>query len=159
MKPIPTLLAISLLLAPGAVMACGTRAPAVQSKIDAAELASLRVLASAAARDADQIFIGTVTSLTRPEAQPGKVGSVTFRVDEALKEASDPILTVSWKEHFTYSCSASDGFHNVGFRPGGKFIVYIRDGHVFRSAAADHLRSGLLSLVEERATAAHAGGS
>ena len=41
-------------------------------------------------------------------------------------------------------------FHNVGFRPNGEYIIYLRDGEVVRSAAADHLHSGLLTLYEEQ---------
>ena len=159
MKALAALVAVSLLLGPGASMACGTHPPAVQSKIDAAELSALRVLASAAARDADHILIGTVTRLSRPMWQSGEFGSVTFGVEETLKGDSSPGITVRWSDRFTYSCQPSEMFHNVGFRLGGRFIVYIRDGQVFRSDAADHLRSGLLSLDEERATATAGGGS
>ena len=159
MRSISALIAFFLLLPSVPVMACGTRVPAVQSEIDAAELASMRALASSAARDADQIFIGTVTNLSRPQWQSGEFGSVTFRVAESLKGGTSHLLALRWKDKFTYSCQPSEMFFNVGFRPGGTFIVYTRDGQVVRSAAADHLRSGLLSLDEERATAASVGGS
>lgn len=158
-KSIPALIAVAFLLSSMPVLACGTHAPAKQASIDAAELASLRALASAAARDADQVFIGTVTSLTRPSVQSGEFGSVTFRVAESLKGRSPSRLAVRWKDTFTYSCRPSETFYNVGFRQGGAFIVYVRDGQAFRSAAADHLRSGLLSLDEERAATASVGGS
>ncbi|MBP6330453.1 MAG: hypothetical protein KA357_11590, partial [Dokdonella sp.] len=55
-----------------------------------------------------------------------------------------------WVAAFTYSCQPSAMFHNVGFRPGGRYIVYLRDGSVTRSEAADDLRSGLLPLAQER---------
>ncbi|SDQ84246.1 hypothetical protein [Pseudoxanthomonas sp. CF125] len=55
MKLFAALLISSFVLGSSAAMACGTHPPAVQSKIDATELAELRALASAAARDADQI--------------------------------------------------------------------------------------------------------
>ena len=159
MRSIPTLIALFLLLPSVSVMACGTRTPAVQRKIDAAQLASIRTLASAAALNADQIFIGTVTNLSRPKGQSSEFGFVTFRVAESLKGGPSPNLTLRWKDKFTYSCQPSETFYNVGFRQSGTFIVYTRNGQVVRSAAADHLRSGLLSLDEERATAANVGGS
>lgn len=158
MKVLAALVAVSFLLVHGAAMACGTHSPAVQSKIDAAELSALRVLANAASRDADQILIGTVTHLSRPVGQSADFGSVTFDVEEWLKQGSSPSRTVRWNDRFIYSCQPSEMFHNVGFRLGGTFIVYIRDGQVFRSGAADHQRSGLLSLEEERTTAAGAPG-
>lgn len=153
------LVAALFFLGSGAAMACGTHPPAVQSKIDVAELLALRALASTAARDADQILIGTVTILARPVWQSSEFGSVTFGIRETLKGEPSSSITVRWKDRFIYSCQPSEMFHNVGFRPGGTFIVYIRDGEVFRSGAADHLRSGPLSLDEERATAATRGGS
>lgn len=151
-------LLIASMLAPGAAMACGTLAPAVQARIDATELAAVRALAVDAARDADRILIGTVTQLARPAPGSGEAGTVTFAVDEVLKGEASASATLAWKERFVYAaCRPSAMFHNVGFRPGGRFIVYVRDGAVFRSAAADHLRSGLFALDEERATAAASG--
>lgn len=150
-------LLIASMLAPGAAMACGTLAPAVQARIDATELAAVRALAVDAARDADRILIGTVTQLARPAPGSGEAGTVTFAVDEVLKGEASTSATLAWKERFVYSCQPSAMFHNVGFRDGGRFIVYVRDGAVFRSAAADHLRSGLFALDEERATAAASG--
>ena len=158
MKQAAVLLIASMLLAPGAAIACGTHAPAVQARIDAAELAAGRALAATAARDADRILVGTVTQLARPAWGSGESGSVTFDVDEVLKgDAAASSVTVAWQDRFVYSCQPSAMFHNVGFRDGGRFIVYVRDGAVFRSAAADHLRSGLFALDEERATAAAGG--
>lgn len=148
-------LLIASMLAPGAAMACGTLAPAVQARIDATELAAVRALA--AARDADRILVGTVTALARPAPGSGASGTATLAVDEVLKGAAAASATLSWQERFVYSCQPSAMFHNVGFRDGGRFIVYVRDGAVFRSAAADHLRSGLFALDEERATAAASG--
>lgn len=148
-------LLIASMLAPGAAMACGTHAPAVQARIDATELAAVRALA--AARDADRILVGTVTALARPAPGSGASGTATLAVDEVLKGAAAASATLSWQERFVYSCQPSAMFHNVGFRDGGRFIVYVRDGAVFRSAAADHLRSGLFALDEERATAAASG--
>jgi len=153
MKVLAALLISWFALGSSAAMACGTHPPAVQSKIDATELAELRALASAAARDADQIFIGTVTNLSRPVWQSGEFGTVTFDVKEILKGAPSTSMTVRWKDKFIYSCNPSEMFHNVGFRPDGTFIIYIRDGQIIRSGAADHLRSGLLSLDDERTTA------
>lgn len=148
----------SILLAPGAAMACGTHSPAEQARIDAAERAALRALAVDAARDADRILIGTVTQLARPAPGSGEAGTVTFAVDEVLKGEASASATLAWKERFVYAaCRPSAMFHNVGFRPGGRFIVYVRDGAVFRSGAADGLRSGLFALDEERATAAAGG--
>lgn len=148
-------LLIASMLAPGAAMACGTLAPAVQARIDATELAAVRALA--AARDADRILVGTVTALARPAPGSGASGTATLAVDEVLKGAAAASATLSWQERFVYSCQPSAMFHNVGFRDGGRFIVYVREGAVFRSAAADHLRSGLFALDEERATAAASG--
>lgn len=150
-------LLIASMLAPGAAMACGTHAPAVQARIDATELAAVRALAAAAARDADRILVGTVTALARPAPGSGASGTATLAVDEVLKGEAAASATLSWQERFVYSCQPSAMFHNVGFRDGGRFIVYVRDGAVFRSAAADHLRSGLFALDEERATAAASG--
>jgi hypothetical protein len=158
-KALTALVVASLLLGPSVAVACGTHSPPIQSKIDAAELAALRPLASAAAHDADQILIGTVTSLSRPTSQSGEFGSVTLGVTETLKGEPSSSTTAKWRDQFIYSCQPSEMFYNVGFRPGGTFIVYIRGGQVFRSDAADHLRSGLLPLDEERATAATGGGS
>lgn len=41
----------------------------------------------------------------------------------------------------------------------GKFVVYVRGGEVFRSEAADHLRTGLLTLEQERAIGSGVDGS
>lgn len=150
-------LAVVLAFAPVAADACGTRAPAVQAKIDAAELAALEKLTVAAAHSADAVFIGSVTQRARP-GQGGQ-GSVSFAVEASLKGQVPAAYTASWKEHFVYSCEPSAMFQNVGFRDGGTFIVYVRDGQVIRSAAADHLRSGLLTLERERAIVADAKGS
>ncbi len=152
-------LAVVLALAPVAADACGTRAPAVQANIDAAELAALEKLTVAAAHSADAVFIGSVTQLARPAQGAGGQGSVSFAVEASLKGQVPDAYTASWKEHFVYSCQPSAMFHNVGFRDGGTFIVYVRDGRVIRSAAADHLRSGLLTLEHERAIVVDAKGS
>lgn len=153
MKALTALITVSLFLSASATNACITYPPAVQSKINAEELAKLQSLAKAAAHDADEIFIGTVTDLTRPTSGLPQVGSVSFSLDATLKGKPSPTMTAQWQESFTYSCQQSASFHNVGFRPNGKFIVYVRDGKVVRSAAADYLRSGLLSLEEEQAVA------
>ena len=133
--------------------ACGSYSPEQQAKKNAAEKASLHTLCKDATSNADLIIIGTVSHLSRPNLQTGEFGTATFSIDETLKGHSLPNLTVQWKEKFIYSCQQSEMFHNVGFRLGGKFIIYLRDGQVFRSAAADYLRSGLLSLNDEKATA------
>lgn len=159
MKALAALFAVSAILGPGVAMACGAHSPAVQSKMDAAELTELRAQASAAARNADQIFIGTVTALSRPVWQSGDFGSVTFNVATTIKGKPASSITVRWKDRFIYSCQPSQMFYNVGFRADGTFIVYVQDGQVLRSGAADHLRSGLLSLDQERAIAASGGGS
>jgi len=134
--------------------ACGTHLPEVQAKIDAAELAELLELTRIATQEADEIFIGTVTDLVRPAVEPPGIGSVRFAVEQTLKGERSPVRTERWKAQFTFACRESASFHDVGFRPGGTFIVYVRDGEVMRSAAADHLRSGLLGLDQERAIAA-----
>ena len=153
------LIAVSCMVGPGAAVACGTHPPAVQSKIDAAEATEIRKLARVAADDADRILIGTVTDLARAAWQSGEFGSISLDIEETLKGDSSPNATARWKDRFVYSCRQSEMFHDVGFRISGRFIVYIRDGEVVRSAAADHLRSGLLSLEEERAIAAAGSGS
>jgi hypothetical protein len=150
---------ISLLVATAPASACGTYSPAEQSRIDADELNKLQELAHTASREAEEIFIGTVTELARPDRGSPELGSVSFTVEESLKGPASPARNARWKDKFVYSCQPSAMFHNVGFRPGGKFIVYVRGGEVLRSAAADHLRSGLLSLEQERVIAAGAGGS
>jgi len=153
------LVAMCLCLAFKAAVACGTRTPEVQSKIDAAELDTLRSLVSAGANNTDLIFIGTVTALDRPAHGPGEFGTATFDVAETLKGPAAPSQTVRWKAKFIYSCQESDMFYNVGFQNGGTFIVYVRDGEVSRSAAADQLRDGAsLKLDEERALIAKLGG-
>lgn len=159
LKIITVFIAVSFLVGAGSIAACGTLPSEQQSKIDAAELATLRTLTSTATSNADQILIGTVTSLLKPAMNSGEFGSVTFNVEETLKGNSLPELTVQWKDKFTYSCQPSNGFYNVGFRTGGKYIVYIRDGQVFRSDAADQLRNSLYSLDEERITVANGNGS
>ena len=83
---------------------------------------------------------------------------MTFDVAKMLKGLHASSITARWKDRFVYSCQPSEMFYNVGFRPGGTFIVYVRDGLVLRSGAADHLRSGLLTLDQEQAIAASAGG-
>jgi len=159
MKASTALIAVSFLFGSGAAIACGTRPPGEQSKINARELAELQKLARAVARDADEIFLGTVTDLARSSLGSPAFGSVSFTVGETLK--GQPLLTrtAQWKDKFIYSCQPSAMFHNVGFRPGGKFIVYTRGGQVVRSAAADHLHSGLLTLQQEQAIAVSVGGS
>lgn len=153
MKLIASLLACALVFGPGSAAACGTHLPAVQAKIDAEKLAALQSLARIAAQDAEAIFIGTVTELTRPSLGALELGSASFAVEETLKGKPSVARTEQWADTFVYSCQESAMFHNVGFRPGGKFIVYVRDGKVIRSAAADHLRSGLLTLEKEQAIA------
>ncbi|TCZ78323.1 hypothetical protein [Lysobacter sp. N42] len=160
MKALTLPVTVSLLLLSGFAGACGTRPPAVQAEIDARELAELRKLAHAAAQQAEEIYVGTVTHLTRPTWGTDEMGSVTFTINQTFKGEPAPTRTAQWQGAFVYSpCDPSAMFHNVGFRPGGVFIVYVRGGKVFRSDAADHLRSGLLSLEEERAIAAGSGSS
>jgi hypothetical protein len=159
MKALTLPIAVLLLLSSGAAGACGTRAPAVQAEIDAQELAELRKLALAAANEAEEIYVGTVTDVSRPAWGTQEFGSVAFSVHQTLKGQPASTRAAQWQDRFVYSCQQSDMFHNVGFRPGGVFIVYVRDGKVFRSGAADHLRSGLLTLEQEQAIAAGAGGS
>ena len=159
MKSFAIPLAVAMLVSSGAANACGTHAPALQAEIDARELAELQRLARAAAREAEQIYVGTVTDLTRPAWGSQEMGSVSFAVHQTLKGEPAPSQTAQWKDKFIYSCQSPDMFHNVGFRPGGRFIVYVRAGKVFRSDAADHLRSGLLSLDQEQAIAVTGGGS
>lgn len=145
--------AISLVFLSVTATACGTHPPDEQGKIDAAELSALRSMALRAAREADRILIGTVTGLADPANESGGLGSVTLSVQDTLKGQNSEHLRVRWKPRFIYSCQPSEMFRNVGFRLHGKYIVYIRDGDVFRSDAADDLRSGLLSLDEEKRTA------
>lgn len=145
-----TVFTSSLVFVSGIALACGTHPPDVQSKIDAAELSSLRTMASNASREADRILIGTVTSLVEPTSETDGLGSVTMNVHDMLKGQASESASARWKPRFVYSCQPSEMFRNVGFRLHGKFIVYIRDGEVIRSEAADNLRSGLLSLDEER---------
>lgn len=159
MKAFALLVAVSLLLSSSVVSACGTHPPAVQAQINAAELAELQKLARAAVHEAEEIYVGTVRELTRPEWGTTDLGSVSFVVHETLKGEPADTRFALWKDTFSYSCQPSAMFHNVGFRPGGKFIVYVRGGQVVRSGAADHLRSGLLTLEQERAIALGAGGS
>ena len=159
MKVFTALITVSFLFGSGAAIACGTHPPAVQSKINAEELAELQKLARAAVHDADEILLGTVTDLTRPTWGSPEFGSVSFNVSETLKGEPSSTRTAQWKDKFIYSCQPSAMFHNVGFRLRGKFIVYIRGGDVVRSAAADHLRSGLLTLEQEQAIAVGGGGS
>ena len=151
-----SLLCLAALAQPA--LACGTHAPEVQSKLDAAQRDALRTLAEAAAIDADLIFVATVTGLERPSIKAGTPGSVTLAVSEALKGEPAAVETLRWKEHFILSCEESATFANVGFREGGTFVVYVKDGQVVRSAGADDLRGSHLPLDEERAIAkAHAG--
>ena len=159
MKAFALPLAVAIFVSSGAASACGTRAPAVQAEIDARELAKLQQLARAAAQEAEHIYVGTVTELTRPAWGSQEMGSASFVVHQTLKGEPASSQNAQWKDKFVYSCQPSDMFHNVGFRPGGKFIVYVRDRKVFRSGAADHLRSGLLSLDQEQAIAVSGGGS
>ena len=147
----------ALLLASSAAMACGTRAPAVQAKIDAQELARIRQLAHAHARESDEIYIGTVTGLVRAAPGSPDPGSVTFAVRDTLKGAPSSTRSARWKESGVISCRPSAMFGNVGFRHAGTFIVYVRGGIVTRSQAADELRSGLFTLDEERALVASLG--
>ncbi len=139
--------------------ACGTRAPAVQQQIDAEQLAILKTLTIQAAKEADLVIVGTVTSLDRPLPGGKQAGTVTLAVSETLKGAHEPIQTIQWQDAFVVSCQPSVSFRNVGFRQDGTFIVYVRHGRVLRSAAADELRSSsLLTLSEERFLVASRGG-
>lgn len=139
-------------------LACGTHAPDVQHKLDAEQRDAMRRLAEAAARDADRIFVGTVTRLERPATGAQSPGSVTLAVSETLKGAPADVETLRWKEHFILSCDESATFANVGFRDNGVFVVYVKDGEIVRAAAADELRAGFLfSLDEERAVVAAQG--
>ncbi|VXB16743.1 conserved exported hypothetical protein [Luteimonas sp. 9C] len=144
----------ALLLAAQTAVACGTRLPAVQAQIDAADLAELLELTRVATQEADAIFIGTVTALVHPTIDQPERGSVRLAVEQTLKGDPSPVQAARWKTQFTFACRQSASFHDVGFRAGGRFIVYVRHGEVTRSAAADHLRSGLLGLDQERAIAA-----
>ena len=157
MKTLALLLVGTLLAASGAASACSTPTPAMRDKINLEESKQLKILAVAAADEADEIFIGTVTELEHSTSGATGFGSVSFAVEETLKGQSKTVTTVHWQGSVIISCKQSAMFLNVGFRQKGKFIVYVRDGKVFRSAAADHLRSGMLTLTEERAIAIRAG--
>jgi hypothetical protein len=159
MKNLAALTVVSLLLGCGAAIACGTPQPVTHSKIGTDDLAELQRLAQSAAQDADEVFVGTVTDLTRPIVRSQEFGTVSLTVAETLKGQSSATRTAQWKETLVISCQESANFHNVGFRPGGKYIVYIRGGKVIRSGAADHLRSGLFTLEQERTIAAAESGS
>ncbi len=159
MKAFPFLIAVLLVSWLGVASACGTHAPAEQAEIDAKELAELQKLTRAVTIDSEEIFVGTVTELTRPSQGKPEFGSVSFTVEETIKGQPSSTRTVKWKDKFIYSCQPSAMFHNVGFRPGGKFVVYLNSGEVLRSEAADHLRTGLLTLEQELAIAVSAGDS
>lgn len=150
MRPlvVATLIALGA-LAPAA-HACGTRAPEVQARLDAETREQLRALAAETAAQADLVFVGTVTALTRPVMASGTPGHVTLAVADTLKGEEMPTHSFAWDEHFVYSCDATKMFHNVGFRDGGAFIVYVREGKLLRVGAADELASSLLPSEEER---------
>ena len=133
-------------------LACGTRLPEIQRKIDAAQLQRLRELTVEAAQAADQVVIGTVTALVRPVPGSGDAGSVTLAVSETLKGRHLSSRVLAWSDAgFVVSCDETDSFNNGGLRDGGDYIVYVREGRVVRAAAADELRaSALLELSEER---------
>jgi hypothetical protein len=156
---VAALTVVSLLLGSGTAIACGTPHPVAHSKMKTDDLAELQRLAHAASQDADEVFVGTVTYLTRSTVRSREFGTVSLDVAETLKGQSSSTRTAQWKETFVISCQESASFHNVGFRPGGKYIVYIRGGKVIRSGAADHLRSGLFTLEQERTIAAAESGS
>ncbi|OPZ09896.1 MAG: hypothetical protein BWZ07_02930 [Alphaproteobacteria bacterium ADurb.BinA280] len=143
-------MAMSVSLGLGQALACGTHPAQEQAKIDAQELGKLQGLVRDSARDADAVFIGTVSALSQSAAGSKAPGKVTIAVSETLKGEAMAIRHAEWVAAFTYSCQPSAMFHNVGFRPGGRYIVYLRDGSVTRSEAADDLRSGLLPLAQER---------
>ena len=139
--------------------ACGTHAPELQRKLDAEQHEAMRTLAETAARDADAIFVATVTALERPSSDNAIPGRVTLAVNEVLKGEPAAVETMAWKNHFILSCEQSAMFANVGFRDGGSFVVYVQDGQIVRSAGADALRDGsLFKLDEERAIAKAQGG-
>jgi len=159
MKPrvAATLICLSVIAPP--VLACGTRLPEVQQKIDAGQLQRLRALTVELAQASDVIVVGTVTALEQPVHGSPDVGSVTLAVSETLKGVHSPIRVLAWRPAgVAYSCDQSNYFESVGFRDAGAYIVYVKDGRVVRAAAADELReSSLLKLAEElELVAAHA---
>jgi hypothetical protein len=153
-KNFAALTIFSLLLGCGTAIACGTPRPVIQSKVETDDLAELQKRAQAAAQEADEVFVGTVTDLTRSTMRSHEFRTVRLSVAETLKGQPSSTRTAQWKETLSLSCRLSANFDNVGFRLGGTYIVYLRDGKVIRSGAADHLRSGLFTLEHERTIAA-----
>lgn len=140
-----------LLIASPSAEACGTRSLEQQEQIDSEQLAKLKSLTIETAKDADVVVIGKVTALVRPVSGSERPGTVSLAVSETLKGAHSSTRTIRWKEAFVLSCQPADSFRNVGFRQDGRYIVYVKDGMVLRSAPADELRSSsLLKLSEER---------
>lgn len=146
------LAAIALLLAGFGMqaVACGTLPAEQQQEQDAEQLQRLRALTTDTAKSADAIFVGIVTALQRPDRAGQRSGQVTLAVTETLKGSQAREQTLTWDDHFIYSCNPAESFDNIGFRDGGSYIVYIKNERVIRSAAADALRdSALLSLADE----------
>ncbi len=152
MRMLAAVCVLCLLTASPLAEACGTRLPEIQQRIDAEELAKLKTLTIEAAAEADLVIVGTVTSLVRPVLGGTQPGTVTLAVSETLKGTHAPTRTLPWQEATTLSCVESDSFRNVGFRDGGYFIVYVKEGRVMRSKAADALgESSLLKPSQEQA--------
>lgn len=132
------------------LVACGTLPAEEQQQLDAEHLQHLQALTTDMADKADLIFVGTVTSLERPARDPQQPGHVTLSVSNTLKGSDAHSQTLEWENVFILSCNPADSFANVGFRPDGVFIVYVKDGRVSRSAGADELRdASLLKLADE----------
>lgn len=159
MKTLVIVLVGALITTSCAASACGTPTPTMQAKVNLEESTELKKLVLAAADEADEIFIGTVIGLEHAASGTSEFGSVRLSVEETLKGPRSTVRTVQWQESVIIACKQSAMFLSVGFRPKEKFIVYVRDGKVFRSAAADHLRSGMLTLADERAIAIRASGT
>ena len=147
-----SLIATIMTLGPIAASACGTLAPALQEKIDQANLQAEREAATRKILASDLILVGTVSALQRPDHAADSLGRVTLNVSETLKGPPSGASTeLSWKSVFVLSCEPADMFDNVGFAENQGYIVYVSDARITRSAStAPSAYAGKLSFGDER---------
>lgn len=134
----------------GSSWACGSLPAAEQAKRNAVALEKQRELVRGLVRAADTIVVGTVIALTRVPIRSVEAARVAIAVNETLKGPHQEVLELRWKDAGVISCDPAISYSSVGFREGGRFIVYARDGVVLRSGGLYETLGGRLGSDEER---------
>lgn len=152
MKALFALILAGSTFVPSAGYACSSVPATEQAVRDALALAQQRATVRALGREADSIVVGTVLDLRQSSVQAPQPGHVALRVDETLKGSPRTIVKLLWQESGVISCDPATDFTGIGFKEGGRFIVYARDGVVLQSRATERPATrGRLGFDAERA--------